>query len=111
MTRRTSVDLGQAGRMEIPAPDRESRAQLRRLVFGLRSGERRRIFPTRLHAGNPSGAQRTYVDEEAALDAGLRADVVHQLLDGLDEDEPLAFWWTRVGWPEPHDVDLLWLAA
>lgn len=97
--------------MEIPAPDRETRAQLRRLVFGLRSGERRRIFPTRLLAGDPTGVQRSYVDDGPGLDAGLRADAVHLLLDGLDEEEPLAVWLTRVGWPEPHDVDRLWLAA
>ena len=50
-------------------------------------------------------------DDDPTLDAGLRADVAHLLLDGLDEEEPLAVWLTRVGWPEPHDVDRLWLAA
>ncbi len=95
--------------METPAPDEVARAELRRLVFGLRSGERRRIFPTRIHVGDPEGEQAAYVDEE--LDAALRADVLHALLDQLDEEPPLAAWLTRVGWPDPHDTDRLGLAT
>ena len=97
--------------MEIPAPDQAARAELRRLVFGLRSGQRRRIFPARIHLGDPEGEQREYADEGAPLDAGLRADVLHTLLDGLEEGAPLAVWLTRVGWPEPHDFDRLWVAT
>lgn len=109
--------------MQTPAPDRESRAELRRLVFALRSGERRRIFPTRLHVGDPEGDQQEYVDSGEAVDTGLRADVLHTLLDGLCELEgldrpdgvdggsPAAVWLTRVGWPEPHDSDRSWLAT
>lgn len=97
--------------MEVPAPDRASRAELRRLVFALRSGERRRVFPPRIHLGQPDGDQDEYVDDGPALDAGLRADVMHRLLDGLEVNEPVAVWLTRVGWPEPHDTDRRWLAT
>jgi hypothetical protein len=100
--------------MEIPVPDRASRAELRRLVFTLRSGTRRRIFPPCVHIGDPDGDHEAFVLEEP-LDAALRADVLHRMLDGLGDDEldlhHVAMWLTRVGWPEPHDLDRAWLAT
>lgn len=89
--------------------DAATRATLRRTVFALRSGERRRVFDPRLHVGDPDGEHATYVVVGDRLDDGLRADVVGALLRTRPEDHPSAVWLTRVGVPQPHDLDLAWL--
>ena len=45
-----------------------------------------------------------------AVDAALRADVVSALLEDAPPDWCTA-WLLRPGTPEPHDLDLQWLAA
>ena len=85
---------------------------LRLAVFALRSGERRRRFPPALHVGRPGAPAATYVEDAGEpLDAGLRAEIAAALLSRalLEEDAPAA-WLTRVGSPDPHDLDAGWLA-
>jgi len=91
--------------------DRESRAALRRAVFGLRRGERRRMFPPRVHVGDPDGAFAAYADRGEPLDTTLRTDIVAALLRRHPEEEPAALWLTRPGHPATHDVDLTWMPA
>lgn len=91
-----------------PVVDAETRATLRRAVFALRSGERRRVFPAQVHVGHPDGARATYTDDGVALDDGLRTDVIAALLRQQPEGQPSAVWISRVGMPEPHDFDLAW---
>lgn len=91
--------------------DREDRAALRRAVFALRSGQRRRIFATAVHVGDPDGEHATYAVGDDRLDSGLRVDIVGRLLQSVQDDETPAFWLSRVGSPEPHDEDRIWLAA
>lgn len=88
--------------------DAETRATLRRAVFALRSGEPRRVFPAQVNVGDPDGEHSTYTDDEAGLDDGLRRDVVAALLRRQPEGPPAAVWVSRVGVPEPHDLDLAW---
>ena len=45
-----------------------------------------------------------------AMDQGLRADVVSDLLEQTTDEQRTA-WVVRAGHPEPHDADLHWLAA
>ena len=86
---------------------------LRLAVFALRSGERRRRFPPALHVGRPGGSAMTYVEESGLpLDPGLRVEIASALLSrALLEEECPAAWLTRVGSPDPHDVDADWLAS
>lgn len=91
-----------------PVVDAETRATLRRAVFALRSGERRRVFPAQVHVGDPDGEHSTYTDDGARLDDGLRTDVVAALLRRQPEGQRSAVWITRVGVPERHDLDLAW---
>lgn len=104
----TGAIFGQAGRMGSPVIDAEARATLRRAVFGLRSGERRRVFPARVHVGDPDGERTTYTDDGTVLDDGLRTDVVAAMLRQQPEGRASAVWISRVGVPEPHDLDLEW---
>ncbi len=85
---------------------------LRLAVFALRSGERRRRFPPTLHVGRPGGSAMTYVEQSGEpLDPGLRAEIAAALLSrALLEEESPAAWLTRVGSPDPHDLDADWLA-
>src|SRR5690349_8834185 len=94
--------------MEGPGVDAEARAALRRAVFALRSGERRRIFPAQLHVGDPDRQPTTYTIDGSPLDDGLRTDLVAAMLRRQPEGQASAVWITRVGVPEPHDVDLTW---
>ena len=91
-----------------PVVDAETRAALRRAVFALRSGERRRVFPAQVHVGDPDGQNATYTDDGSRLDDGLRTDVVAALLRHQPDGQRSAVWITRVGVPEPHDLDLAW---
>jgi hypothetical protein len=93
--------------MGQPLLDAETRATLRRAVFGLRSGQRRRVFPAQVHVG-PDGEPTTYTEDGSTLDDGLRTDIVAAMLREQPEDQASAVWITRVGMPEPHDLDLAW---
>lgn len=101
--------LGQSGGVEELGP--EDRAALRRAVFALRSRERRRVFPARLHLGDPDGDQVVHAVGTPGYDDGLRADVVAAMLRRRPETEASAAWLTRPGVPDPHDLDALWLPA
>jgi hypothetical protein len=94
--------------MDGPVVDAETRATLRRAVFALRSGERRRVFPAQVHVGEPGGEHSTYTLDGTVLDDGLRTDVVAALLRRRPEGQGSAVWISRVGVPEPHDLDLAW---
>jgi hypothetical protein len=100
--------LGQAGVMGEPLLDAETRAALRRAVFGLRCSERRRVFPAQVHVGDPDGERSTYTDDGDLLDDALRTDIVAAMLRQQPEARPSAVWISRVGVPEPHDLDLAW---
>lgn len=89
----------------------EDRAALRRAVFALRSRERRRVFPARLHLGDPDGEQVVHAVRDQPYDDGLRVDVVASMLRSRPAGAPGAVWLTRPGVPEPHDLDLLWLPS
>lgn len=100
------------GRLDRVDPlDKETRAALRRAVFALRSGERRRVFETAVHVGDPDGEHASYAVGGDRLDQALRVDLLATLLTNVPEDQTPAFWLTRVGVPEPHDDDRVWLAA
>jgi hypothetical protein len=88
---------------------RRLRRDLRRAVFALRSGTRRRRFGPLLHVGALDGARVTY-DVSGAGDLGLRAEVAAALLSrALLETAAPEAWLTRVGHPDPHDLDVAWL--
>jgi hypothetical protein len=90
-------------------------AGLRLVVHRLRRAERRRIFPPAVHVGpldrpvsvaiDPGGRGRPDV-----YDDGLRCDLARRLLEHA-EPEGCGGWLTRVGRPEPHDLDALWASA
>jgi len=94
--------------MGEPLLDAETRATLRRAVFGLRAGQRRRVFPAQVHVGDPDVEPTTYTDDGAVLDDALRTDIVAALLRQQPEGRTSAVWISRVGVPEPHDLDLAW---
>jgi hypothetical protein len=86
---------------------------LREEVGRFRARETRRVFDTAVYVGELGGPREGFVVRAAdlpAFDAGLRTDVV----GGLLQEAP-ASWSTvlvlRAGTPEPHDLDLHWLAA
>ena len=68
-----------------------------------------------MHVGVPLGDRLTVEvpwPTPPGYDAGLRFDLVAALVEGWSLAEEDAFGWlTRPGVPEPHDVDLQWLAA
>jgi hypothetical protein len=89
------------------------RLLLRQEVGRFRERESRRVFDTTVQVGVLGGPRTGFPVRAAdlpAYDAGLRSDVV----GGLLEATPAA-WGTlllmRAGTPEPHDLDLQWLAA
>ena len=88
---------------------RRLRRDLRDAVHGLRSGTRRRLFAPVLHVGTLGGSEVVYAAGDA-LDLGLRAEIAAALVSRalVVAPRPEA-WLTRVGRPEPHDVDLAWL--
>ena len=86
---------------------------LRREVGQLRQRETRRVFDLAVYVGTLGGPRDSFVvraRDLPAMDPGLRADVVCELLEGSTEDQHTA-WIVRPGHPEPHDADLHWLAA
>lgn len=91
--------------------DDDDLAALRRAVFALRSGERRRLFEARLQVGDPDGEHTTYVVAGDPADHGLRTDIVAAMLEALETGGPHACWLTRTGAPETHDLDQRWLPA
>lgn len=95
--------------MEELGPD--DCAALRRAVFALRTRERRRVFPARLHLGDPDGDQVVHALGPQGYDDGLRTDIAASVLRRRPGGEPGAAWLTRPGVPEPHDLDALWLPA
>ena len=88
---------------------RRLRRDLRDAVHALRSGTRRRLFAPVLHIGTLGGPEVTY-DAADVLDLGLRAEIAAALVSRavIVTPDPEA-WLTRVGAPEPHDLDLAWL--
>jgi hypothetical protein len=92
----------------LQAPiDRRTHQVLRAAVLELVEGERRRRFPTALHAGVPGRSVR-HVEDPPLRDSGLRADVVLSLLRAAAAD-PQVLWLTRPGELSAHDDDLRWL--
>lgn len=93
------------------AARRALRRDLRLAVFDLRSGVRHRRFEPVLHVGRLGGPAVTWPAGGADVrDVGLRAEVAAALLSRslVKTAEPEA-WLTRVGHPDPHDLDLAWL--
>ena len=87
-------------------------------VAQLRSSERRRLFPLRLHVGGPGGPLRRLEVPWPApddLDQGLRFDLADALIADLADSWPAGratwAWVTRPGVPEVHDCDLEWFSA
>lgn len=102
---------------DIPPPDAVATAARRNLlreeVGRFRAGECRRVFDASVHVGLLAGPRTGFVvraRDLPAVDVALRTDVVSALL----EDSPPSWrtaWLVRPGTPEPHDLDLAWLAA
>jgi hypothetical protein len=94
-------------------PDVARQRQLREEVGRFRARESRRVFDPAVHVGRLGEARSSFVvpaRDLPVMDAGLRIDVCSALLDGAEEGWDTA-WLTRPGTPEPHDLDLHWLAA
>jgi hypothetical protein len=86
---------------------------LRREVGLLRQRETRRVFDLAVYVGTLGGARDSFVvraRDLPAMDPGLRADVISELLEQTAPELRTA-WVVRPGHPEPHDADLHWLAA
>ncbi len=94
-----------------PVPEPLQRL-LRRAVLDLARDERRRQFPSALHAGVPGGSSRTFEAGEEPLDHALRVDVVEALVRSLGRAPgPPLVRLTRQGPIQVEDADLAWLAA
>ena len=95
------------------SPDTDTRFLLRQEVGRFRARESRRVFDESVHVGVLGGPRDSFVvraRDLPAFDAALRTDVVGALV----EDAPVVWrtaWLVRPGTPEPHDLDLQWLAA
>ncbi len=103
--------LSPMDRTRSPAVDR--RALLRTEVGRFRTRESRRVFDVSVHVGVLGGDRDSFVvraQDLPAVDAALRADVVSALLEDAPAEWRTA-WLVRPGTPEPHDLDLQWLAA
>jgi hypothetical protein len=95
----------------VPLSD-EQRAGLRLEVGRLRQRERRRRFGPEVHLGEPgvdSVALRLEEVDGPALDAALRTDLAARLVGAATRGDTA--WLVRPGAPDPHDLDLAWLAA
>jgi hypothetical protein len=95
-----------------PVPD-ALHLLLRRAVLELAESERRRRFPSVLHAGTPGESEVVFQPElDAAEDAALRVDVVEALVRRVPHSpEPALVWLARCGPLDVQDQDLHWLAA
>jgi hypothetical protein len=99
---------GPQPRLQAPV-DRRTHAVLRAVTLELVEAEARRQFPTAVHAGGP-GLSVRHVEDPAAADAGLRADIALGLLRRATVLTPRPLvWLTRPGELTPHDDDLRWL--
>jgi hypothetical protein len=73
------------------------------------------VFTPELHVGALGGPAVIYAASQTP-DVGLRAEIAAALVSRalevtyVDGAGPEA-WLTRVGWPEPHDLDLAWLPS
>jgi hypothetical protein len=88
-------------------------ALLRREVGLLRARESRRVFDVSVNLGHLAGDRDSFVvraQDLPVVDAALRTDVVAALLDDVPGDVDTV-WLIRPGEPDPHDLDLEWLAA
>lgn len=96
-----------------PVP-RALAAVLRRAALGHARSERRRVFPSLLHVGNPCGAEEVFTLREGDPDDhAIRADVVAAMLQRSRRAAgavPLV-WLTRSGPLELQDVDAAWLSS
>jgi hypothetical protein len=103
-------DPGQA----VPVQVMTERERLLRLEVGrFRARESRRVFDVMLQVGTLGGERDSFVvraQDLPAVDASLRVDVVDSLLEQSGGRWTTA-WLVRPGSPEPHDLDLQWLAA
>ncbi len=92
-----------------PPPIRELRRA--QAAFVAAAGTRRSL-PREFHLGTLGGEHRTLADDPT-LDAGLRADVVERVLDGIDlhAANPPTPWITRSGELAAGDADYAWLTA
>ena len=94
-------------------PAADAALLLRREVGLLRERETRRVFDLTVYVGTLGGPRDSFVvraRDLPAMDPGLRADVVSELLEQTTAEQCTA-WVVRAGHPEPHDADLHWLAA
>ncbi len=101
------------GMSPTPSPGNDKRLLLRQEVGRFRARESRRVFDMAVHVGVLGGPRDAFVvraRDLPAFDAALRTDVLATLV----EDAPASWrtaWLVRPGTPEPHDLDLQWLAA
>lgn len=104
------MHLRQGEVVALQAPiDRHTHRVLRAATLELIESERRRRFPTTLHAGAPGRSVR-HVEDPLLTDAGLRSDVALSLLRQAARLTPRpCLWLTRPGELTPHDDDLRWL--
>lgn len=70
----------------------------------------RRVLPAQLHIGTPGGHRLT-VAHDSSYDAGLRADLIERMIDGLEAGSLSCSWITRSGPMAPGDADFAWSAA
>ncbi|MCM0618730.1 hypothetical protein [Nocardioides bruguierae] len=106
-------DLGGDGGGLPSCPSAATTAALRRAVYDLATGERRRRPPARLHVGLPGGRVRVLAADRTDLDAALRTDLLVTLLLAAWQDlgaRPLV-WLTRTGPLDLQDADAAWLSA
>ena len=95
------------------SPGADRRMLLRVEVGRFRARESRRVFDVSVHVGVLGGPRDSFVvraQDLPAVDGALRTDVVAGLVDGSPAGWGTA-WLVRPGTPEPHDLDLQWLAA
>lgn len=94
-----------------PVP-RSLGTDLRAAVLRLRVGESRRWFPPVVHLGRPGPGELGFTDAPGdGQDAGLRRDVVAEMLRRTDRTVDPLLWVTRPGALGLEDVDAAWLSA
>ncbi|HYO40144.1 MAG TPA: hypothetical protein VER39_10845 [Nocardioidaceae bacterium] len=93
--------------------DASRRLVLRAEVARLRARETRRAFDPSLHVGLLDGDRTGFVlraKDRPAVDVSVLRDVADRLVADSGSSGHTA-WVVRPGQPEPHDLDLQWLAA